>query len=114
MINKSYVFRFKGEFYNVPSEPFITIFLKDVKSQTGSKAYKIAKSNILFYVPAKKSENDEILITLTDDEIKILKFPKFKNLRLGTKGTEGLPPKVIGVPPKLEFLVEGFEVSSIR
>ncbi|MBK6979800.1 MAG: hypothetical protein IPH28_24140 [Cytophagaceae bacterium] len=112
-MSKETVFlRFKGEIYHSPNDNFITIFLANPKPLLKPKEYKIPKSAVLFYVPGKKSTEDEILISLSDEDYKALKMPKFKNFRVGSKGTEGLPPKVIGVPPKLEYFVEGFEVRS--
>lgn len=108
-MSKDTVFlRFKGEFYNDLKDDFIRIFLANPKSPQKPKEYKIPKSAVLFYVPGKKSTDDEILITLNEDELKSIGFPKFRKLRTGSKGTGNLPPKSPSVPPKLEYFVEGF------
>jgi hypothetical protein len=112
-MSKETVFlRFKGEVYHSPNDNFITIFLANpkpsLKPPLKPKEYKIPKSAVLFYVPGKKSTEDEILISLSDEDFKALKMPKFKNFRVGWKGTENIPPRSPSVPPKIEFLVEGF------
>lgn len=108
-MSKETVFlRFKGEVYHSPNDNFISIFLANPKSLLKPKEYKIPKSAVLFYVPGKKSIDDEILISLSDEDFKALKMPKFKKFRDGSKGTENIPPRSPSVPPKIEFLVEGF------
>ncbi|MCP9746904.1 hypothetical protein [Lacihabitans sp. CS3-21] len=108
MINDTVYLRFKGEVYHSPNEDFISIFLENTKPFLKPKEYKIPKSAVLFYVPGKKSTDDEILISLSDEDYKALKMPKFKKFRVGSKGTENIPPRSPSVPPKIEFLLEGF------
>lgn len=108
MSNETVFLRFKGEFYNNPKDAHITMFIQGNLKNQKLKEVKVPKSAILFYVPGKKSTDDEILISLTEDELKSLGFPKYRKLRPGTKGTDNLPPRPVTLPPKIEYLLEGF------